>query len=227
MKWNFKGLTNTKQLALAGIILGLMTTIGVIFERYVQTNQLLGTVINISPAEMLIIIPLFILGVFPSLVIVVGYTLLIMLLKGFEEYAPEVGYTAMFAALITYLFTTVLGNFISRPFAKYGHMKRGIITMSFATVMTTIIMLGLNIVIFAPTYTMYFSKGWTTIFSIEDKGALLVGIVGWNPFSGGIIHGNLIKYGICSMLALAILKSKILWIYRSKFVRPTLNSKIN
>lgn len=219
MKWNFKGLSNPKQLALAGITLGFMLVFGLIFEMYFKgASPVLGTVINITPTEMLIIIPLFILGIFPSLLISLAYVLLITMIKGTSS--GFIGETALFIALISYVFSTVVGNASTRGLAKYGHLKRGIVTMIVATVFTTLIMTSVNIIWSTPSYMNFFAgKGWTTIFDYADKELIFTTVLTPNPY-GGIIHGNLIKYGIASALALAILKSNILWTFKSKFVRP-------
>lgn len=148
MKMNLKFYKNTNEVVLVGIVSAILFVFGFFFET-VFKGEALGTVIGISPIEGLLIVPLVILGLFPTLVTAAIYVTLLFVFKGTST--NGIGEVALTLALCSWIFGYVFMNILTRPL-KGREPIRGIVTLILAALFTTAVMSVINYVLITPSY---------------------------------------------------------------------------
>ena len=178
---------NNKKIPLLAISASLMLIIGYIFEVLLQW-PFLGTYIKPSPAEGLLIFLVMLLGIKNAFVTLIIYCLMLFTFKGFSPTLVD-----EFALIASATLTISIFNF------TYNKKKLGFLKASISTIfLNTIIMTLLNAYFISPTFVKNVWATYKTAFPSMSFAQVLKWVI--IP-PAGILHGNLIKYILCFVLA--------------------------
>lgn len=206
---------DNQKLALVAVITAIMYMIGLLFEK-TGLGSVSFSYVKLSPAEGLILVPLTLFGLSAAAITGFAYILLMIISGvGISSFPVGIGIISLAAAMFTYVFGYMLGQIITRPFAsKLKEPLRGYVNLVIATLSVTVVMTLLNIIVITPSYAL---GRWATVFQMMDEYFMSF----WDSVKyviippAGILHGNILKYLLCSVVAGTILTNRAIWKFKT------------
>ena len=186
----------TKKITLLAISVSLMLVIGYIFEIIIPFG-FMATYVNPSPAEGFLIFLIIILGFKSALIAFLCYFIILFSLKGISPLLIN-----EIALLISGSFTMILFYFL---YKKYNLSL--IYSALISILLNTIIMSLINAYFITPSFIKQIWTTYVKAFPNQSFATMLKYVSMPLPLGAGILHGSLIKYTLCFILALGAIKS--------------------
>ncbi len=187
-----------KSISNIAIITALIFILSISFEYIIPVGYF-GSYVKPNPFEGILFVTVFLLSLQKSLAIIFLYSFLILFFKGFS-YLIFIEVIALLAAMLTMAISFYF-------FLKKWKLKTSIVL----TVLTiTIVMTFLNALIITPTYMNLDKQAlsfYWDVFPEKNFFDMIIFVSNFFPLGGGILHGNLVKYGFSGIVGYFGIKS--------------------